>query len=207
MSENRSQLLSRAFRDTALSIGGRILRAPTAGSIDLLQQSENPLFSDSPGAEDSGDLIPLFEFIWIHSAPLDEVLAAAEIEGQIRREARKLAFETPLEDVTEFAAGFQGLQTRLQAAMTEAIPEGDQGKPPTSRTGSPSLSGISEGQGTGSGKNTSSGTSRSKGRSNISTQPSDITGPPADGVATSDPETSPMPMPLPPFSPSPESGS
>jgi hypothetical protein len=209
MSETRSQLLSRSFRETSLKIGDRILRAPTAGSIDLLQQSGNPLFSEqqSETDENPGDLLPLFEFIWIHSAPLDEVLAAADIEGEIKRQARKLAFVTPLEDVTEFAAGFQTLQTRLQAAMTEAVPEeGDEGKPVTSPTGSPSSSLPLAGQGTQTASATSSGNSRLSDPSSTSTPPSATTETPAASLPTSNlPETR-QPTPLPPFSPSANDG-
>ena len=209
MSQNRSALLSKAFTQGSLSIGALTLRAPTAGSIDLLQQIKNPLFAEvaEDGDPVGGEILPLFEFIWVHSAPIDEVLSAAEIEGQIRREAQRLAFETPLEDVAQFTAAFQNLQTRLQAAMTEAIPEdGDQGKPVTSPTGSPSLSSTSAGQGTGPGSDTSSGNSRLIEPSSISTRPSDTTAPPADSPAISTTEETPTPTLLPPLQVSPDDG-
>lgn len=209
MSQTRSALLSRAFTEGSLTIGNLTLRAPTAGSINLLQEIRNPLFSEEADetASNTNDLNPLFEFIWVHAAPIDEVLAAAEIEGQIRREARKLAFETPLDDVAEFTAAFQQLQTRLQAAMTEAIPEdGDEGKPVTSPTGSPSLSSTSAGQGTASESDTSSGNSRLIEPFSTSTPPKGITAPPADLPATSTPADLPTPTLLPPLQVLPDDG-
>lgn len=197
MSRSRSSLLAAAFRETALVIGGLTLRPPTAGSIDLLQQIKNPLFSEAEeDCEPGGEMIPLFEFIWIHSAPLDEVLAAAENDGEIRRRARRLAFETPLEAVQDFAQSFEGFQSRLSAAMSEAIPEdGDEGKPVTSPTGLPSSSSPLAGQAIRPESDSSSGNSLSPGLCSTSTPPADTMEPPADGASTSTKKPTPTPLP------------
>lgn len=207
MSQSRSSLLAAAFRETTLEIGGLTFRPPTAGSIDLLQQIKNPLFSEAgEDCEPGGELLPLFEFIWIHTAPLDDVLAAAEKSGAIRIHARRLAFLTPLENIQRFADSFQGFQSRLSAAMSEAIPEdGDEGKPVTSPTGSPCSSSPLAGQGTRTASDSSSGISLSPGLSSISTPPADTMEPPADGASISTKE--PTPTPLPTLLVSPDDGS
>jgi hypothetical protein len=198
-SQDRSALLSRAFRDVQIVIAGRHLRPPTAGSLDLLQQIGNPLFVEADDETPAkATLLPLFEFIWVHTADLNEVLEAAELEGEIRRKARVLAFETPVEDVNAFTEAFNKLQVLMQAAMTEVVPEGDGGKPAPSRTGSLSSSSPSVVPAIPSASASSSGSAPSGAPSLTSTPPTDTTDPFADGPATSMP---PGAIPLPSLPP------
>lgn len=188
---DRLKLLSAAFRATPLRCGDLQLRPLTAGTMLLLMDLENPLFLgdaedvDEPEAlSDRESLDALFEFIWIHTAPEDEVirLIERELRSTIREHVRKMAMAIDFEALSEFQAGFMALMQRVTAAMAEAIPEGEPGKPVTSPTGSPPTSGPSAEQETPSGNIISFGGSPSSAASSSSTPLSAPLAPAPDGL-------------------------
>jgi len=179
----------------------------------VLQQFRNPLFTAAsapadPAAEPADeeerakeDYLGLLQFIWVHSAPMEEVIAAAEAgeEGihTARRAAWKLALEIPVEEVTAFGQSFAGLKGRVESAMTEAVPDGPPGKPAQSPTGSPASSGPSALPEIPSASAGSSGSSPSTAPCNTSTPASATTAPASAGPSPAPDPDSPNVIPLP----------
>jgi hypothetical protein len=175
-------LLSDAFRETPLTFLGEPLRPVTAGTILLLMESGNPLFSESATAPSESDsLLALFEFIHIHRAPEEEVLEDCDVPGRLKRKARILSMLAPLEELQAFSERFGALRTRLEAATAEIIPEKTEGKPGAATTppptGLPTSSMPSAEQAIPSASDTSFGNSLSSEPSNTSTPPTSQTEP------------------------------
>lgn len=131
MNTARLAALSAAFREVPLTCGPLQLRPVTAGSIDILMETRNPLFVESGDGENSESLQMqgLYQFIWIHSAPEDEVVAACEQPGRLQALARKLSLSVGFDDLAEFSEKFARLRDRLNAALVEIQPERGVGKP------------------------------------------------------------------------------
>lgn len=217
---DRATTLASAFLPNVLTIAGQPLRPMTGGSMMILQQFRNPLFAAAPepveetAAEDADrvreDYLGLLQFVWVHTAPIEEVIAAAEAGEQglaiARKAAWRLALEYTPDQVTEFGRQFAGLKARVEAGMTEAIPEGPPGKPAPSPTGLPAWSGPSAGQGTPPASDGSSGTSPSSALSSTSTPASDTTVPASAGASPAPAAGSPNVIPLPSLPPPGENG-
>jgi hypothetical protein len=181
---SRISLLSEAFRDTPLTFLGAPMRPVTAGTILLLMETGNPLFSETEKdvtEEESpiGIFQSLFEFIHIHTAPEDEVLTDCETPDLLKRKAKMLAMKCPMEEIQKFADGFTQMNTRLAAATAEIIPDKSEGKPEAATTppptGSPTSSTPSAAQATPPASDGSSGNSPSSEPSNTSTPPTSPT--------------------------------
>jgi hypothetical protein len=184
--KSRMSLLSEAFRDTPLTFLGQPLRPVTAGTILLLMESANPLFSEADTEPTESDsLLALFEFIHIHTAPEEEVIEDCAIPGRLKKKARMLAMHAPLDELQAFSERFGALRTRLEAATAEIIPEKSEGKPEAATTppptGSPTSSTPSAGPATLRAKDGSSGNYPSSEPSNTSTPPTSPTEPEPDG--------------------------
>lgn len=178
MNQSRLALLSAAFRAVPLTCGPLTLRPITAGSVLLLMDTDNPLFSETPastGPSDQSDMDGLFQFIYLHTAPVEEVLETCEDLDILRRKGRQLGITISFEDIGEFSEKFQQIQQRMNAAIVEVIPEkGTLGKPPRQDlllTGSPPSSTTSAEPETPPASITSSGHSPSTEPSNTSTLP------------------------------------
>lgn len=205
--DDRMRALSRAFREVPLRCGELTLRPLTSGSVEILMALGNPLFADGEGEREMG-YQEIFEYIWVHTAPLDEVAAGADDPTYVRQRARALGLEISIEDLADFAQQFLQLMERVKATMVEEVIDEPRGKSvgaPQSPTGLPRWSGPWEGQETQPGNGGSFGSSPSTGPCNISTLPSATTdasaaGDGEDGEA--DPERLPanvIPLPsLPP---------
>lgn len=141
MTSTRLAALSAAFREVPLTCGPLQLRPVTAGSIDILMETRNPLFVEGPADEhaEARQIQGLYQFIWIHSAPEDEVVEACGNPAILQALARKLSLSIGFDDLAEFSEKFALLRDRLNAAVVEIVPEKGMGKPggETPRTGSP----------------------------------------------------------------------
>jgi len=171
---SRLSLLSSAFRNVPLTCGNLTLRPITAGSVLLLMETKNALFTEGTGGDaETGAFQGLFEFIHIHTAPHDEVVADAEHPEILRAKARKLALDISFEDLAAFQAQFESLRQGMNAALVDIVPEkGDNaGKPAAAMpnpTGSPLSSTPSAGPETQIGRPGFSGASHSGEPSNTS---------------------------------------
>ena len=178
MTANRLSVLSAAFREVPLTCGPLTLRPLTAGSLNILMETGNPLFTGGDPSE-SAQFQALFEFIWIHTAPENEVIEACGNPDLLHTQARKLSLSISFDDLTEFAAGFASLNQRMNAALVETVPERGVGKPSgeTPPTGSPLSYTISEDAPIPSASTGFSGVSRFPEPSNTSTPPTTRTEP------------------------------
>lgn len=208
MPDPRLSRLSAAFRDTPLSLGGRELRRPTAGTIALLMELQNPLFTageEGGELDDTAAMRGVIEFAWVHVAEIDELealpLDPAELRAHVARKVRGFGMGIDFEDLQAFSASFASLRERLESAATEpaeAAPA-TPGKPGESPpTGLPGWSTLSEVLETPPESGTSSGTSPSSAPSSISTPPTSTTAAPSAGPApppaTPEEEMDPMPV-------------
>lgn len=176
---DRISLLAAAFKDVPLTCGQLRLRPLTAGTMMLLMESGNVLFAPSDAEiTEAMHMQAVFEFLYVHAAPEDEVITAAEAPADLRRHARRLAMGVSFEDLAEFSERFQKLYTRLLAATAEVVPEKPEGKPAGETPlpiGSPSSSIPSAAMGTPHGSITSSGGCPSSALSNTSTRRTSLT--------------------------------
>lgn len=208
MSDPRLSHLAAAFRESPLKLGARELRRPTAGSIALLMELNNPLFTGGPdeGAadelSDTDRMRGVLEFVWVHLADLDEIdslpLDPAALREHVARRVRRLGMEIGFEDLQQFGADFARLRERLDGAVTEAVETGGPGKPPqaTAPTGLPAWSTPSAAPETPPASDTSSGSCPSSAPSNTSTPPTSMPAPSSAGPSPA-PETLSTPvMPL-----------
>jgi hypothetical protein len=220
----RFRLLSRVFRQMPREFGGRKVEALTAGRWDLLLQRENAFLFDggevapprpqpedyedaeSYGAAraaweeaareaDAGMLYGVCEFLWVHTAPLEEVLEAEEDERLWRREVRRFQMEAAeIGELMEFMLEFREQVLAVSAAMV-TVEEDDEeggeegpGKHRTSRIGSPRTSSRSGGTKAKSSGGGAFGGSRLRKGSSTCTPQTGRPGDGADGVGSQEEE-------------------
>lgn len=177
MQSSRLSHLSSAFRNVPLTVGEHTLRPITAGTVMLLMDSGNLLFTESATEPTEAQAMQaIFEFIWIHVGPEAEVIRQCDDPASLRAAAREFAMGISFADLDFFTSQFGKVRAGINAALVDTIPEkGDATKKPDSamplRTGSPHLSIVSEAVETQSGNTGSSGDSPSPGPSNTSTLP------------------------------------
>lgn len=189
----RFDVLAEVFNRMPRSVGGMELREMTAGSFDLLRRRGNG-FLLSAGAEDraddgelrDGEVEGLAEFLWVHVAPLAEVIRLTRDEEGWRDAVtafalERLSFPLMAEFAREFTAAAQGITAALVDPLEEEG-EDEPGKRASSRTGSPATSTRSGDTGAGSGAGGSSGSCPLPRGCSTSTPPTGPTGAGAHGL-------------------------
>lgn len=154
---DRFKLLSRVFREMPAKFSGLEIAPLTAGRWDMLRERENEfLFGDEPEAlaepaakdyEERADYLEalrlhreeldrvdaesmrsICEFLWLHTAPLEEVLAADGDPDRWALEVRKFAFERAnISEIIDYMVTFREKVQSLAAAFVE--PDPDEGDP------------------------------------------------------------------------------
>jgi hypothetical protein len=200
---SRLSLLSSAFRDVPLTVGSHTLRPITAGTVMLLMDVGNILFTESDEEPtESQAMQALFEFMWIHIGPEPEVIRQCDDPAALRAAARAFAMGISFEDLDSFSQQFATIRSGLNAALVEVVPEKGETttkKPSEARptpTGSPPSSTPLEAPQTHAESTGSSGASPSDAPSNTSTQPIPQTDPAPAGKSRiwETPPTSPQPQ-------------
>ncbi len=122
-SNNRSMV-----QPAARTESGLVLRPISLGSLEVLRQLGNPLASGN--AELSTiDTRTLAEFIWVHAAPLDEVLETVyNAPSQVNRKAALFAMGISPAELRTITSALSADQAALQAAS--AIPQPDSSDSP-----------------------------------------------------------------------------
>jgi len=191
-SDPRQSLLTAAFLAMPKSIAGREMRPISPGSWALLAALENPLIVGSGEDPDPGNA-KLFravaEFVWVHSAPIDDILAIEESDDlslplSAKREIGALSFELSLGEALDFMNSFGKVADRINAAMAEPVDDDTPGKRVAGVPGpgsSPPSSLPSDAPGIPSGSGTFSGILPTSAPSSISTPPDMPMAPPTDG--------------------------
>lgn len=210
---DRLSILTGSFRDHPLRCGPLELRPVTVGSIVLLIEMGNRLFAedDADSGGDFDELASVIEFLWVHAAPIEDVLDLADDPPRRSRAIRAFGMEIELPDLRQFAEDFGQLRQRIEAAQVtdagdteEGGGSGEAGKP--SPTGLPAWSSPSAARETPPASAGSSGACPSTARSSISTPPSSGREPACAGVSPM-PVDLTAPIPLSSSAPSATSGS
>lgn len=117
-SNNRSMIQPPARTESGLS-----LRPISLGSLEVLRQLGNPLASGDADMTNI-DTRTLTEFIWVHAAPLDEVVETVyNTPSQVNRKAALFAMSISPAELRVITSALSADQASLQAAS--AIPQPD----------------------------------------------------------------------------------
>ena len=111
---------------------GLALRPISLGSLEVLRQLGNPLASGNTELTNIDTGI-LTEFIWVHAAPLDEVMETVyNAPSQVKRRAAQFAMTISPAELRTITAALSADQAALQAAS--AIPQPDSTDSPNELT-------------------------------------------------------------------------
>ena len=126
-SNNRSLVQPPVRTESGLS-----LRPISLGSLEVLRQLGNPLASGNTELSDIDTGI-LTEFIWVHAAPLDEVMETVyNTPSQVKRRAAQFAMTISPAELRVITSALSADQAALQAAS--AIPQPDSTDSPNELT-------------------------------------------------------------------------
>ena len=126
-SNNRSLVQPPVRTESGLS-----LRPISLGSLEVLRQLGNPLASGNTELSDI-DTGMLTEFIWVHAAPLDEVMETVyNAPSQVKRRAAQFAMTISPAELRVITSALSADQAALQAAS--AIPQPDSTDSPNELT-------------------------------------------------------------------------
>ncbi len=126
-SNNRSLVQPPVRTESGLS-----LRPISLGSLEVLRQLGNPLASGNTELTDIDTGI-LTEFIWVHAAPLDEVMETVyNAPSQVKRRAAQFAMTISPAELRVITSALSADQAALQAAS--AIPQPDSTDSPNELT-------------------------------------------------------------------------
>lgn len=115
---NRSMVQPPARTESGLT-----LRPISLGSLEVLRQLGNPLASGNTELTDIDTGI-LTEFIWVHAAPLEEVMETVyNAPSQVKRRAAQFAMTISPAELRVITSALSADQAALQAAS--AIPQPD----------------------------------------------------------------------------------
>ena len=115
-SNNRSLVQPPARTESGLA-----LRPISLGSLEVLRQLGNPLASGNAELTNIDTGI-LTEFIWVHAAPLDEIMETVyNAPSQVKRRAAQFAMTISPSELRVITAALSADQAALQAAS--AIPQ------------------------------------------------------------------------------------
>lgn len=126
-SNNRSLVQPPARTESGLA-----LRPISLGSLEVLRQLGNPLASGNTELTNIDTGI-LTEFIWVHAAPLDEVMETVyNAPSQVKRRAAQFAMTISPAELRVITSALSADQAALQAAS--AIPQPDSTDSPNELT-------------------------------------------------------------------------
>lgn len=126
-SNNRSLVQPPVRTESGLS-----LRPISLGSLEVLRQLGNPLASGNTELSDIDTGI-LTEFIWVHAAPLEEVMETVyNAPSQVKRRAAQFAMTISPAELRVITSALSADQAALQAAS--AIPQPDSTDSPNELT-------------------------------------------------------------------------
>ena len=124
---NRSMVQPDARLESGIS-----LRPISLGSLEILRQLGNPLASGDTSLSNI-DTHTLTEFIWVHAAPLEEVVDTVyNAPSQVGRTAALFAMASSPAELRTITASLSADQAAVQAAS--AIPQPDSTDSPNGQT-------------------------------------------------------------------------
>ena len=106
-------------------IAGLTLRPISLGSMELLRQVNNPLATSDTEVEI--DSHTLAEFIWIHAAPLDEIMETVyDYPSQVGKKVTLFCMNISPTDISKVAASLAGDRAAVIAASARPLNEGNE---------------------------------------------------------------------------------
>jgi hypothetical protein len=196
--KTRDQLLFAAFVNLPQAIGDYQLRRMSPQSFTLLEAIDSPLLGRG---DTSKTLQGVSEYIWIHSADIEEVIQVESRDQLPEKEIRRIGFAIDIEQAYSFILALTDALLRVSAAIAE--PEETEGGKPAEEEpapiGSQASSLPADAPETLPANVTSFGTPPSSAPSSISTPPTSPPEQPCNGPTTS-PVIQTLPA-LPPASP------
>lgn len=126
----RESILETCFCDLPQKLGKLELRPLSAGSFTLLGRLRNPMMGGSMETQEQM-FDAVMQYAWIHSAPIEAVLAIQTAEDIPEMEIRKLAFGIEIGQALGFLQTYTRSAIRMSASLAEIDPEEDDtpGKP------------------------------------------------------------------------------
>lgn len=106
-------------------IAGLTLRPISLGSMELLRQVNNPLATGDTEVEI--DSHTLAEFIWIHAAPLDEIMETVyDYPSQVGKKVTLFCMNISPTDISKVATSLAGDRAAVIAASARPLNEGNE---------------------------------------------------------------------------------
>lgn len=181
----RRAAIEGAFSEIPSRCGPFELRPLSAGSFALLNRLGNPMVTGA-ATDNNAMFTAVCEYVWIHSAPLDEVIRIVGPSDMSAESVGQIAFQLTMSDIFAFLREYAKTAERISLGMTEEVETDTPGKPVPAATihaGSPLSSMPLAAPETPPASGTSSGTSPLSGPLPTSTPP-DAPPAPSSGIPT-----------------------
>lgn len=104
---------------------GIVLRAISLGSLEILRQLANPL-STAEADLSAVDTRVLAEFLWVHGAPIEEVLDTVyNTPTQVARKAAAFALQISPAELHSITGALAADRAAIRSASAEPLPDAD----------------------------------------------------------------------------------
>ena len=104
---------------------GIVLRAISLGSLEILRQLANPL-STAEADLSAVDTRVLAEFLWVHGAPIEEVLDTVyNTPTQVARKAAAFALQISPAELRSITGALAADRAAIRSAGAEPLPDAD----------------------------------------------------------------------------------
>ena len=104
---------------------GIVLRAISLGSLEILRQLANPL-STAEADLSAVDMRVLAEFLWVHGAPIEEVLDTVyNTPTQVARKAAAFALQISPAELRSITGALAADRAAIRSAGAEPLPDAD----------------------------------------------------------------------------------
>ncbi len=104
---------------------GIVLRAISLGSLEILRQLANPL-STAEADLSAVDTRVLAEFLWVHGAPIEEVLDTVyNTPTQVARKAAAFALQISPAELHSITGALAADRAAIRSAGAEPLPDAD----------------------------------------------------------------------------------
>lgn len=104
---------------------GIVLRGISLGSLEILRQLANPL-STAEADLSAVDTRVLAEFLWVHGAPIEEVLDTVyNTPTQVARKAAAFALQISPAELHSITGALAADRAAIRSASAEPLPDAD----------------------------------------------------------------------------------
>lgn len=114
-----------------------MMRAMSLGSYRVLADRENPIVTGEAVTDPEAVAMAAAEFLWVHEAPIDEVVAASMDADTMEERVTRYAFEVPLARLKEVFQVAKAETAAIEAAFIETEEAPGKREPGTTATSLP----------------------------------------------------------------------